>query len=1024
MPLRSPSLIFVLCIAAPLRAATSADGPSFERDVAPIFEKRCLECHGSADDVDDPPKGKLSLTTRAAALAGGESGPAVVAGKPDESLLLDFVRHAADGKALMPKNRTPLTNDEVAVLERWIAGGAAWPERMTLKDRRFENYRWWSLEPLVKPSVPSVMEEHLARSRNPIDAFIVAALETKQLTPSREADPAVLCRRLYFDLIGLPPSPEELAEFIAACRDGESSERAYAALVDKLLASPHYGERWARHWLDVVHFGETHGYDKDKPRPNAWPYRDYVIRSFNADKPYTRFVEEQLAGDVLYPATRDGVEALGFISAGPWDLIGHAEVPESKTDGKIARHLDRDDMVANTIQTFDSLTVQCAQCHDHKFDPIRQEDYYRLQAVFAAVDRTDKAYDVAPQTASQRQTLTRKLEDIDARQVQLDRTLVARAGNSLRALDEKIAELAKHPAEGSQKSSAFGYHSAVASEADIVKWVQLDLGRSRAIDRIVLHPAHDDFNGIGAGFGFPPRYKIELSDDKEFRTGVSTIADFTPQDLPNPGTTPQSTAAGSRTARYVRITAVKLAPRKNDFIFALAEVEVRGPGDTRLSPSEPGDSFVTALDSIEAPPRWRKANLVDGEYPGRATEASQRLASLRRQRTEQLQATATPQESELADRLSSERQSAEEDLRQLPPPAKCYVGAVHHGSGAFRGTGPDGGRPRPIFLLARGNVLKPGKQVEPGALSLLSELPGDFGLSTDADEGERRAALARWIVDRRNPLTWRSIVNRIWQHHFGRGLVDTPNDFGRNGALPTHPELLDWLAAEFRDGGEFIERQSFKSLHRLIVLSATYRQTSTPSATSGLSSPVTVDADNRLLWRANRRRLDAEQLRDALLLLGGKLDRTMYGPGFQDFVIEKPQHSPHYEYHLHDPNDPKSHRRSIYRFIVRSQPQPFMTTFDCADPSMQVDKRNESLSPLQALALLNNRLTLAMSEHFAERLSEHGSVRRQIERAFLEAIGRRPNSDELPSLVAYAEQHGSAAACRVVLNLNEFIFVD
>ena len=210
----------------------------------------------------------------------------------------------------------------------------------------------------------------------------------------------------------------------------------------------------------------------------------------------------------------------------------------------------------------------------------------------------------------------------------------------------------------------------------------------------------------------------------------------------------------------------------------------------------------------------------------------------------------------------------------------------------------------------------------------------------------------------------------------------------------------------------------------MIVLSATYRQTSTPSATSGLSSPVTVDADNRLLWRANRRRLDAEQLRDALLLLGGKLDRTMYGPGFQDFVIEKPQHSPHYEYHLHDPNDPKSHRRSIYRFIVRSQPQPFMTTFDCADPSMQVDKRNESLSPLQALALLNNRLTLAMSEHFAERLSEHGSVRRQIERAFLEAIGRRPNSDELPSLVAYAEQHGSAAACRVVLNLNEFIFVD
>lgn len=336
-------------------------------------------------------------------------------------------------------------------------------------------------------------------------------------------------------------------------------------------------------------------------------------------------------------------------------------------------------------------------------------------------------------------------------------------------------------------------------------------------------------------------------------------------------------------------------------------------------------------------------------------------------------------------------------------------------------------------MLARGNVLKPGKEVGPGALSGVSELPARFELPAAAAEGERRAALARWIVDRRNPLTWRSIVNRVWQYHFGRGIVDTPNDFGRNGAKPTHPELLDWLAAEFRDGGDHLKAQSLKSLHRLIVTSATYRQASsgrTPGAgrreDGVVVEPALVDADNRLLWRMNRRRIDAESLRDSLLLLGGKLDRSMYGPSFQDFVIDKPQHSPHYEYHLHDPDDPKSHRRSIYRFIVRSQPQPFMTTFDCADPSMQVDRRNESLSPLQALALLNNGLTVTMAGHFAARLQRTGGsdLAACVARGFYETTGRPATAAERAPLTAYAAKHGLAAACRVLLNLNEFMFID
>ena len=247
--------------------------------------------------------------------------------------------------------------------------------------------RWWSFRPLSRPSLPALSTTDANRVRTPIDAFILAKLREKGLTPSPEADRRTLIRRLTFDLIGLPPTPEEVDTFLADDRPD-----AYERLADRLLASPQYGERWGRHWLDVVHYGDTHGYDKDKPRPNAWPYRDYVIRAFNADRPYRRFVQEQLAGDVLFPGTADGIEALGFIAAGPWDFIGHAEVPESKIDGQIARHLDRDDMVANTMNTFASLTVQCAQCHNHKFDPIAQEDYYSLQAVFAALDRADKKY--------------------------------------------------------------------------------------------------------------------------------------------------------------------------------------------------------------------------------------------------------------------------------------------------------------------------------------------------------------------------------------------------------------------------------------------------------------------------------------------------------------------------------------------------------------------------------------------------------------------------------------------------------
>ncbi|MEN9574111.1 MAG: hypothetical protein RL514_1966 [Verrucomicrobiota bacterium] len=886
---------------------------------------------------------------------------------------------------------------------------------------------WWSLKPLVRPAVPGGAKSE-ARSQNPIDAFIRAKLVEKNLQPAPEAEPRVLIRRLYFDLLGLPPKPEDVAEFERACSIG-NRESAIGNLVDKLLASPHYGERWARHWLDVVHYGDTHGYDKDKPRPNAWPYRDYVIRAFNEDRPYARSIQEQVAGDVLFPGTRDGVEALGFIAAGPWDFIGHAEVPETKIDGKIARHLDRDDMVANTMQTFNSLTVGCAQCHDHKFDPIPQRDYYRLHAVFAAVDRADKKYFTDAKLTARFAELEHQQRTLTAQRAALENKPKLAAGKELEALDQRIEAASK--AKGGVRPE-YGYHSGVSPAQDAMKWVQVDLGRSVAIDRVVLRPCYDDFNKIGAGFGFPVRFKVEASDDDQFKSGTVAIADKTAADFTNPGIAPQIFKSTGATARFIRVTATKLAPRQNDFILALAELQVFDSTGSNVALK----ATVTALDSIEAAPRWRKANLTDDIAP--AADSSGELAELRAQR-EALLAKFTDEKvrAQLA-ALGKDLEQVAAELKQFPKPDVVFAGTVHYGSGSFAGTGPSGGKPRVISVLNRGDVKQPKAEVAPGAPGYLAGVPGDFVLPAGHSEGERRAALAQWLASTNNPLTWRSLVNRVWQYHFGRGLVETPNDFGRNGALPTHPELLDWLACEFRDGGG-----SVKKLHKLIVTSATYRQASVEknlvisnqSKAAGGSNlalianhslpAASLDSSNTLLWRQNRRKLDAEAVRDATLFVAGKLDPKLGGPAFQDFIVEKPEHSPHYQYHLHDPEDPKSHRRSVYRFLVRSQTQPFMTTLDCADPSMQVGKRNESVSALQALALLNNGLMVTMSKHFAAKLDAGGGdLNAKVARAFREALSRAPSADEQANLLAYAQQHGLANACRVLFNLNEFAFVD
>lgn len=998
-------LVVVLASGSLFLTDTSVRAEDLFRDrVASILGRRCVSCHNSIDR-----KGKLSLQSRDEVLDSGFVEP----GQPDDSELLQVLISHGGQKPTMPKSGEPLEATEVAAITDWVKGGAEWPDGFTIEDPVVEGSDWWSFAPMVKPDIGVLMAASRADVSNPIDAFILKTLAEQKLTPSKPAEPRDLIRRLYFDLIGLPPTLEEVEAFVNESQREPAGTKpsAYERLVDRLLASERYGERWARHWLDVVKYADTHGYDKDKLRPNAWPYRDYVIKSFNDDKPYARFVQEQLAGDVLFPGTSDGILGLGFIAAGPWDWIGHTEVPESKIDGKVARHTDRDEMVSNTMNTFCSVTIQCCQCHNHKFDPFTQTHYYNLQSVFAAVDRAERAYDIDPQIEKQRLQLADQLKSTRAALTTLNAAIQKDGGPELVALDKQIAELQPRAAPAA-KQSEFGYHSGISAKQDIEKWVQIDLGCEIDISKIVLRPCHDEFNNIGAGFGFPARFRISGG----ITASDTTLHDATAKDVENPGLVPYEVELTHTKARFVRVTATRLAPRQNDFILALAELQVFDQAGNNVALQ----SVVTSLDSIEAPERWRKSNLTDGIWASAGDEAAMtQLADAQQQRQVILDRITTTERTAQRERLSKEIESLESQLKALPSGKLVYAAATHFTpNGSFS---PTNGKPRAIHLLHRGNVQQPLSLSVPGTLpiQMSSDLSvseaGHFNLPPDHTEGDRRAALAQWITRPDHPLTWRSIVNRIWQHHFGRGLVDTPNDFGRMGKLPTHPELLDWLAVEFRDNG-----QSFKKLHRLIVTSTTYQQSSAHDASNSM-----IDSDNRSLWRMNRRRLEAEEIRDAMLAVSGKLDTRMGGPGYYLFALERPEHSPHYEYQKFNPDDPASHRRAIYRFIVRSQPDPYMTTLDCADSSQSTPQRNETLTSLQALSLLNNGFSLTMSKHFASKLStDASSLPEQVTRAFQLISGRSPTQSELAELTAYSDKHGMANLCRVLFNLSEFVYID
>ena len=826
--------------------AAAAQREHFHRQVLPLLRTKCFRCHGPEEQ-----EGELRLDSREWVLKGGENGAIVSFDEPERSPLIRAVRRDDPERKMPPDDEEKLSEEQIAALVRWIGDGVPWSSEFIapLTDenpvvRAFGGQRLdlWSLQPVRRPDVPQVDDGGWAKT--PVDNFTLARLHAAGLAPSPEADRRTLIRRLTFDLVGLPPTPEEVDAFV-----NDESPGAYDALVERLLASKHYGEQWGRHWLDVVRYSDTEGFERDEFRPTIYRYRDYVIRSFNADKPYDQFLREQLAGDELVAgrpideAAVDSLVATGFLRLGPRDTT--AEIFE---ENERSRDQLLGDLANTTGEALLGLTMSCCQCHDHKYDPLLQVDHFRLRAFFAAVQQEDE---LPISTDSERAEIDRHNEGVEAE----------------------------------------------------------------------LAPLRGQSDALLAGAKQKLRTEQKLADDAE-------VSD-------------------------------------DDAKKALSDEERKEL-----------EELSGTIDEIEK----RKRKYTTGWCA--------------------------------------------KDSGSEAPAVRVYF---------------------------QGDTTQPRDEVPPGFLSILEPHPADIPPQSAGTTG-RRTALAGWIVAPENPLTARVMVNRIWQHHFGRGIVATPNDFGYSGARPTHPELLDWLADEFVASG-----WSIKHVHRLMVKSATYRQASFGSREtasvaddlrSGERTPTIVDPENQLLWRQNPRRLDAEALRDAMLLVSGEMLPVDSGPprwpAIPEFVRRSnpatlDDNGRLQNWYTTTPEE-DTFVRTIFTIHKRTIPIPFLQPFDLPDSTRSCARRDVTIVAPQASTLMNSPFALAMAEAMAERVAnEAGDDDAQVRAVFRLALVRQPDEEELAGGRALLARHVASYRdagrehpehdalidlCRAVMNSNEFSYID
>jgi hypothetical protein len=911
----------------------------------------------------------------------------------------------------LPTSRPIKLNPSLQAIRRAAAG--LFPILLALASPAQDNH--WSLQPLEKPVLPTA-----EGAATEIDAFVRAKLSKLGISHSPAADRATLIRRLSYDLTGLPPTQAELQAFVS-----DRAALAYEKLVARLLASPRHGEHWARHWLDVANYADTHGNDHDYARPNAWPYRDYVIDSLNKDKPYARFVQEQVAGDALFPEDPQATVALGFLAAGPWDHTLMVTVLADTVDHRSAQNLDRDLMVSTVMGTFQSLTVHCARCHDHKFDPITQREYYSLQAVFAGVDRADRPYDTNVHTKAARARLLAEQQALQER----DGTFLATLSTP-KIIDQVNAwelawarrEEAWIPFEITSVVSTGG--ATLTRQAD-GSWFAS--GPRPASDTYIVTAKRPAGKLSAVRLEVLPDLRLPQRGPGRWDNGNFHLSEFRLLAAPNPkGERANPLTISRAIADYNEGATISAAqaidgndkshwgvhPRYGEAHQAVFELK---------EPAEfpDGTTFTILLEQKAGTPGHGI-----GRFRLSASDAVLTSAALAPVSAELLAILRTP----LAQRNTAQQQQLALAVLQLENrrardalPAPKLVYAV------TRDFPPDGANfkpapePRPIHLLERGDLAMPRDLVGPGTVGCVPGMSHDLAITDAGRESERRVALALWLTDPNNVLTWRSIVNRVWAYHFGRGLCDTPNDFGKMGGAPSHPELLDWLAVWFRDEA----KGSLKALHQLIVTSETWKQTTL--ADQGAE----IDGDNLLLWRQNRRRLSAEQLRDSMLALGGKLDLTMGGPSVVQFIARgdatfKPGGNPAFlDYEHFDPDSPAARRRAIYRFLFRTVPDPLMDALDCPDGGSFTPVRNVSTTPLQAFAMLNNAFLIRQCEHVAARIATGAKTpQAQAQAAVRFILLRDANGQERAKLTTYIGSHGLANACQLLLNSNEFLHLD
>ena len=995
----STSIVVAFSLSASAQTLDPKGVEFFESKIRPVLVQNCYACHSAEAAKSKKLQADLYLDARAGVLKGGKHGPAIVPGKAKESLLVQALRH--EGMRKMPPSGK-LPDAVVADFAKWVDMGAPDPrdDKPAAVGKGLDieaGRRYWAFRPLGEAVPPKVRNESWVRT--PLDRFILVKLEEKGLAPNALVHPEKLIRRAYYDLIGLPPTPAEVAEFLK--ESDVDAKAAYAKLIDRLLASERYGERWARHWLDVVRYAESGGYEFDGDRPGAYPYRDFVIKALNGDMPYDEFVRLQIAGDHLKPNDFFATSATGFLVAGPYP--GQTTV---KTLQSI-RYNHLDDMAATIGSSLLGVSLGCARCHDHKYDPISQQDYYRLLANLGRTDSANLKIDLEPMaTATAKAEFDKVHAPLLAARDRFEKEeLPKRLPLWLQTVkDEPLARwsiLDSVSAAGKSPLKKLDDGSLLATGKDerTDTYTFAFHTYQRGITAIRLD-ALADASLPKKGPGRGPEGNFALTETTLTATPIDKKGGAIPVKLRAVKTTYEQTGhplAGTLDADKKTGWSIGGAEGKDH--AAVYEIE----GDLGFA----GGTVLTLTLKFES----------DGYAIGRprlAIASASRPATLEGvatlQRRWELRALLTAEQGKLTPKnregvvhwfrtFDAEMEklfaAVEQHAKLEPQPKLATVFAAASGKGGD------------VRFLIRGEVERPGEVMKPGFAQVLTSGPENRWPM----EPSPRVGLAQWLTDAERGaghLLARVIVNRLWQHHLGRGLVGTPNDFGIQGEPPTHPELLDYLARELIRGG-----WKLKPIHQLIVTSAVYMQ-------AGESSPANVRADplNRLWWRRPAHRLEAEAIRDAVLAVSGTLDTTMYGPGTPDA---------------------NTGRRSVYLTVKRSQMIPLLSLFDAPEAIQSIGERSTTTVATQSLAFLNSPFVRQRAEKLALRIKPKvgESLSRSIEDAYRTALSRAPTNLERDKALVFlerqTEKYGKtpnaadraiADFCQILMCLNEFVYID